>query len=420
MISSEIQTSSVRGHIDALERRPDDSWLLIGWAHDAAEPNKSLEVEVLEGERVIAVGSTGGYREDVKRAGIGDGFCGLAIPLPPDVIARRDEHDLSLRVAGTGVMITARTHVRKSAYLGSVDGLELGVLSGWALNPADPATPVALDIMVDAKLLDRISADQPRDDVAQRYGTALCGFRWVVPPELAGAGPERIAVRIANTSTILSWQKTDAAQVQRAGPPIPGLQELPSTSRDERRYQAFIDTYYRASRLAIEATGADAVVYAGFAAHEFRPVLARNFPRAYTGTLDRVIANPTSRIGATTLFVLHLDVAQFTERCLSSPDDRFFLERIQSGQPTVLIVESPDTSGGLGSLDLYRTRKWCEKIMQEARRQHMEAALHNTVIDFFYGHPGFLLSLSQARSLPAITFGTGSELARAMSQDGVA
>src|SRR5437899_5437804 len=93
---------SFRGHIDGLEYRGDGDWVLVGWAHDAANPDRLLDIEVVEGSRVLATGRTGVYREDAKNAGIGDGYCGLSITLAADVLRDRQEYDLSLRVAGNG------------------------------------------------------------------------------------------------------------------------------------------------------------------------------------------------------------------------------------------------------------------------------------------------------------------------------
>src|ERR1700687_5462730 len=124
------QSQSFRGHIDGLEHRSDGGWVLIGWAQDQANPDKLLEVEVVDGSRVMAVGRTGSFREDVKNAGIGDGYCGLSIPLASESLGDRQEYELSLRVAGTGISITPPIPIRKSASIGYVDGYDDGSLRG--------------------------------------------------------------------------------------------------------------------------------------------------------------------------------------------------------------------------------------------------------------------------------------------------
>ena len=387
---------SFRGHIDGLEYRGDGDWVLVGWAQDAENPDKLLDIEVVEGTRVLAVGRTGIYREDAKNAGMGDGFCGLSIALAADLLRDRQEYDLALRVAGNGIAITPPTSIRKSTLLGFVDGFRDGTLYGWALNPGDPTTPVAVDILVDGEFYERASADQRRDDVGEQYGRALCGFRWALPPELAEGAPRRIVVRIANTSMILPGKEESTATAAGNGS-VRGLSEVPSSLRDERRYRAYIDEYYRAARLAIEAIAADIVIYAGHAAHEFDALLARLFQRAYTGSLNRVVANPTNGVAddIVVLNILHMELPAFTAICLSGAADTFLHERIKARQPTVLLVESPDSAGGLETLDLTLTRQWCAKVTQNAQSHGLDAMLHNTLVDFFFGHPGFILSIAE-------------------------
>jgi hypothetical protein len=388
------QAETFLGHIDGLEHRGDGGWVLVGWAQDQANPDKLLDVEVVDGSRVMAVGRTGSFREDVKNAGFGDGYCGLSIPLPLESLGDRQEYDLSLRVAGTGISITPPISIRKSGFLGHVDGYEDGILRGWAVNVGDAATPAAIDILIDGKFVARVSADQPRDDVAQHYGARLCGFEWVVPREVADGAPRRLAARITNTSTFLPGTSAEINLTPRSGPNIHGLAEVPSTLREERRYRAYIDQYYRASRLAIEAMTADAAIYAGHAAHEFEHLLVQLFPRAYLGSLSRLVTNPLNGVSDEfeILNILHIDVAGFTGRFLSGAGDAFFQDRIQAEQPTLLVVEALDNAGGLRSLDLDLTKQWCTKIMQAARERPMEVVLENTIIDFFFGHPGFVLS----------------------------
>jgi hypothetical protein len=389
------QRESLRGHIDGLEHRDDAGWVLIGWAHDQANPDKLLEVEVVDGSKVLAIGLTGGFREDVKNAGIGDGYCGLTIPLASDLLGDRQEYDLALQVAGTGIAITRAIAIRKSPFIGYIDGYDDGVLRGWALNPADPTTPVAIDIIIDGRFSKRIDADQPREDVARKYGHERCGFTWTVSPELADGPPRHVIARVANTSVLLPDVLASNDRAPGSGPAISGLSELPSTLRGERRYRAYVDEYYRASRLLIEGAAAQAVIYAGHAAHEFASLLVRQFPRAYTGSLNRVMANPLNGVadGIAILVIVHMDIEGFRAKCLSGEGGSFFQSRIEARQPTILIVEAPDHSGGLKTLDLDLTKQWCAKLTQTAHAQSMEVVLVNTIMDFFFGHPGIALAI---------------------------
>ena len=95
------------------------------------------------------------------------------------------------------------------------------------------------------------------------------------------------------------------------------------------------------------------------------------------------------------LNILHMDLPAFTAICLSGAADTFLHERIKARQPTVLLVESPDSAGGLETLDLTLTRQWCAKVTQNAQSHGLDAMLHNTLVDFFFGHPGFILSIAE-------------------------
>ena len=388
------QADLPRGYIDSIQRHPDNGWTLIGWAYDPGNPDDLLDVEVVYGTTIVAHGRTGVYREDLKAAGIGDGFGGLGIPLPDDVLDEDQEHSLHLRIAGTDMAISAPANIQKSRWVGHVDGIDGVIVKGWATDPVNPNNPLGIDIVIDGAFVDRVLADQPRHDLPEHYGGSFCGFQWVIPLELADGKAHKVTARIANTSTDLSGYATYHAAIPIVGEPLrASLTEIPTLLREERRYTAFIDEYYRASRLVIEAVTADAVIYSGHAAHEFAALLARCFARAYVGPLDRVLANPTDAADAklTTLYVLHTDLDLFKSRCLGGTANHFFAERIRLKQPTALLVEAPDRAGGLERLDLDHARLWCEDVMQAARVQDMQAALKPTLIDFFFGHPGFIL-----------------------------
>ena len=124
---------------------------------------------------------------------------------------------------------------------------------------------------------------------------------------------------------------------------------------------------------------ADAAIYAGHASHEFEHLLVQLFPRAYLGSLSRVVANPLNGADddVTILNILHMDVTGFAGRCLSGAGDAFFQDRIRAEQPTILVVEALDNAGGLRTLDLGLTKQWCAKIMQVARERPMEVVLEN-------------------------------------------
>ena len=192
-----------------------------------------------------------------------------------------------------------------------------------------------------------------------------------------------------------------------AAPPVPakrhpawlaarGMTLISPQTGETARYTSDLDGYYRVARLAIEQSEAQETIYAGHAAHVFAPLLARRFARAYLAKIDHLLAEPDAMRDRqrTTLYVLHLDLALFQSRCLTGRADRFFREPAASGQPIVLVVESPDNQGGLVGLDVALARDWDGRIARLADALGMQARLQSTLIEFFEGHPGFVLQIA--------------------------
>lgn len=75
-----------------------------GWAFDPTRPGVRLEIEIVEGDRVVARGHADRLREDLRRAGIGDGRCHFRLALSSEL---RDgaPHVLVARVAATGAVL---------------------------------------------------------------------------------------------------------------------------------------------------------------------------------------------------------------------------------------------------------------------------------------------------------------------------
>ncbi len=76
-----IPRVGVQGHIDGIGP---DGWL-DGWAADLAPPHRPVEIRVLDGERLLGIGSADRPRPDVKSAGFGNGFSGFSVAMPDDV-----------------------------------------------------------------------------------------------------------------------------------------------------------------------------------------------------------------------------------------------------------------------------------------------------------------------------------------------
>ena len=111
--------AGVEGHLDGIGP---EGWV-GGWAADLAAPHRPVEIRVLDGDRLLAIGSADRPRDDVKAAGFGIGFSGFSLVLPEDVF---DGKPHKLRVLARAAGGIARL---------------LGTIEHPLVAPAAPARP---------------------------------------------------------------------------------------------------------------------------------------------------------------------------------------------------------------------------------------------------------------------------------------
>jgi len=77
-----------------------DYQAILGWAFDAGQPDRPLEVEIYDGQVMLARVTADGFRQDLRLAKKGDGRHGFALPTP--TCLRDDKpHFIRARVANT-------------------------------------------------------------------------------------------------------------------------------------------------------------------------------------------------------------------------------------------------------------------------------------------------------------------------------
>lgn len=84
-----------KGYVDGI-----NDGLMIGWVINLGIPDEDIEVELLDGERVIATAFANRYREDVEKQYKGSDKSGFELPLTHDLLDGR-LHSLRVRVAGS-------------------------------------------------------------------------------------------------------------------------------------------------------------------------------------------------------------------------------------------------------------------------------------------------------------------------------
>lgn len=71
-----------------------------GWAWDAARPETPIQVEIYDGTTLLATITGSEFREDLKKAGKGDGKHAFNYALPA-TLRDGQSHSISVRFAGT-------------------------------------------------------------------------------------------------------------------------------------------------------------------------------------------------------------------------------------------------------------------------------------------------------------------------------
>ncbi|MFC0502494.1 glycosyltransferase family 2 protein [Asaia krungthepensis] len=128
-------------------------------------------------------------------------------------------------------MKTARTN---SPFLAHCDGLKKDVLTGWAVNRLDPATPVRLHLLIDGQEIAQILADTPRQDVQNALKTPhdRLGFQFPVPVRFMDGKPHELSIRLPDRSTL---------PIQNDSVPVKSSQSLVFTIELRPEYTSCVD-----------------------------------------------------------------------------------------------------------------------------------------------------------------------------------
>ena len=75
---------------------------IVGWVWNKEQPQVAVDVEILDGDRILTKVTAGDFRENLQKSNIGDGKHGFAIPTP-EQLKDGSKHSVHVRVAGTAV-----------------------------------------------------------------------------------------------------------------------------------------------------------------------------------------------------------------------------------------------------------------------------------------------------------------------------
>jgi hypothetical protein len=196
--SHKVALSASNGHLDSV------ATAVSGWAWNPTEPDAPVDVEILDDESPLATVKATGFREDLKRAGIGSGRYAFRLAVPTK-LKDGTPHLIHARIASTKTELGGSPQtLLASAHEGHLDLASGTEICGWAWNPAEPDASVDVEILDDQTLLATVKADIYRKDLEKAgFGDGKHAFRMVVPAGLKDGKPHPIRARVAATKTEL-------------------------------------------------------------------------------------------------------------------------------------------------------------------------------------------------------------------------
>jgi GT2 family glycosyltransferase len=149
-------------------------------------------------------------------------------------------------------------------FLGCLDAASPHHAEGWAVSLGDPHERVALDVLVDARLVATITAGAAREDLrALGFGDGNSAFDVPLPPHPDASAKRTIAVRLAGTATHLAGSPLTID-------PVPGLAGMFDTLHGMAAHGWALDRTRPGEPVTIEIVGPEGDILGTGPAHGFR------------------------------------------------------------------------------------------------------------------------------------------------------
>lgn len=118
-----------------------------GWAYAPDHPERRLVVEIISNGNVVARDTADLFRDDLRKAGIGDAHHHFCIPVSPELFTDQ-VHFLSARIPECDEELPGGPHAfRRSKIQGFLEFLTDGKALGWAFDPVRPQDRVEVEIV---------------------------------------------------------------------------------------------------------------------------------------------------------------------------------------------------------------------------------------------------------------------------------
>ncbi len=220
---------------------------VAGWVYDANNPNASLNIEVLEGNTVVATGTAANFRQDLLNAGKGNGQHGFFLSTPGSV-KNGQNRTLSVRVAGTAYILAGSYQTincqgteppppppnPNSSYDGHFDYAGCETLSGWVYDANNPNNHLSVEVLGNATVVGNGPAANFRQDLlAAGKGNGEHGFSISTPSALKTGQNQSVSIRVTGTGYILSQSPRTIN--------CPGTNPPPPPPPPSGNYEGFVD-----------------------------------------------------------------------------------------------------------------------------------------------------------------------------------
>lgn len=229
--------SAITGFVDRLA-----DGAIEGWAIDRLDLARHLRVRALADGAEIGSAVCDLYREDVHKSGAGDGRYGFRITYDGSIARERisvviEAADPPVRLPFSPRALTGARAAKPAAYIGYVERVTAGELTGWALDRSDLARRVRLRATVNGQMLGGVECDLFREDLLKsgagdgRYGFSVPFDRPIPAGEIVvvvddAAEPYRLPLTPDAAASLASLQNA-SRDLPRPPPPPAGEPEPP-------------------------------------------------------------------------------------------------------------------------------------------------------------------------------------------------
>ncbi|MEM0325266.1 MAG: hypothetical protein QXW35_05160 [Candidatus Aenigmatarchaeota archaeon] len=189
----------IKGFLDGI-----DGQYVFGWAWDPENPEKRLEVVVYVDGEPVAEGVADLYREDLERAGIGDGRHGFRIELPFDIYNKLYKKENSKLIVKVYDEIIGMIKMDKNPKIKCILDLIMdGFVIGWAANFTNLNERLRVTLLVDENPVKETIANLFRKDLLEaKIGDGRYGFVIQIPKIFFDGKMYEISVKVDKYNVI--------------------------------------------------------------------------------------------------------------------------------------------------------------------------------------------------------------------------